>query len=61
MSNGTDDEDVKLDGDGEVVEENYDEILREKAELMPQSVDPRRGWGYRGVHKVLDISLLDKY
>lgn len=58
FSNGSDNDDVKLDdGDGEV-EEDYDEILAEKPELTPQGVDPRRGWGYRGVHKV---SLIDRY
>jgi hypothetical protein len=26
-----------------------------KRELEPQSVDPRKGWGFRGVHRVLKI------
>ena len=33
--------------DGE--EDDYDTFSNE---LQPQGVDPTRGWGYRGVHKV---------
>ena len=46
--------DVKINnntgGGGEEIEE--DDFLPEKPELELQSVDPRRGWGFRGVHKV---------
>lgn len=29
-----------------------DEFIEDKKELEPQGVDPMRGWGFRGVHKV---------
>lgn len=29
-----------------------DDFLPQKPELQLQSVDPKRGWGFRGVHKV---------
>lgn len=40
-----------------VAEEDFDEILGEKKDshFQAQSVDPRRGWGFRGVHKVFHI------
>ncbi|KAK4746149.1 hypothetical protein SAY87_012461 [Trapa incisa] len=54
FSSGSDKDDVKVDGsEEEEVEEDLDEILREKPELTPQGVDPRRGWGYRGVHRAI--------
>ncbi|XP_038878660.1 single-stranded DNA-binding protein, mitochondrial [Benincasa hispida] len=34
-------------------EDEYDQFFNEKVELQPQGVDPRRGWGYRGVHKAI--------
>lgn len=34
------------------VEEDFDDFLGGKPELQPQGVDPRRGWGFRGVHRV---------
>lgn len=37
-------------GGGEEIE--GDDFLPEKIELELQTVDPRRGWGFRGVHKV---------
>ncbi|XP_024960769.1 single-stranded DNA-binding protein, mitochondrial isoform X2 [Cynara cardunculus var. scolymus] len=30
-----------------------DDFLREKPELQMQGVDPRKGWGFRGVHKAI--------
>lgn len=36
-------------------EEEYDDMFDDKIELQPQGVDPRRGWGFRGVHKVFDL------
>ncbi|XP_030459699.1 single-stranded DNA-binding protein, mitochondrial-like [Syzygium oleosum] len=30
-----------------------DDILGDKKELQPHGVDPRRGWGFRGVHKAI--------
>lgn len=37
-------------GDNNVGEE--DDFIEEKRELEPQGVDPKRGWDFRGVHKV---------
>ncbi|XP_022135640.1 single-stranded DNA-binding protein, mitochondrial [Momordica charantia] len=34
-------------------EEEYDDMFDDKVELQPQGVDPRRGWGFRGVHKAI--------
>ncbi|BBH06510.1 mitochondrially targeted single-stranded DNA binding protein [Prunus dulcis] len=38
-----------------VAEEDLDEILGEKKDshFQAQTVDPRRGWGFRGVHKAI--------
>ncbi|KAK2966403.1 hypothetical protein RJ640_013713 [Escallonia rubra] len=47
--NNDDDGDV-MSNTGEVLDEDF---LPDKRELMPQSVDPGRGWGYRGVHKAI--------
>ncbi|KAB1202175.1 Single-stranded DNA-binding protein, mitochondrial [Morella rubra] len=42
------------DGKNNVIEEDFGELLGDKAEeLQPQGVDPRKGWGYRGVHKAI--------
>ncbi|KAF5454138.1 hypothetical protein F2P56_023825 [Juglans regia] len=42
------------DGKNDDVEEDFDTFLGDKAvELQPQGVDPRRGWGFRGVHKAI--------
>jgi len=30
-----------------------------KRELQPQSVDPKKGWGFRGVHRVLNINKME--
>lgn len=40
------------------VDDVFDDFVVEKQELQPQGVDPRRGWGFRGVHKVFDIEIL---
>ena len=37
-------------------EESDIDLVSEKPELQCQGVDPRKGWGFRGVHKVFDIS-----
>ncbi|CAK9148678.1 unnamed protein product [Ilex paraguariensis] len=48
-----------FDGDnGDDVKNNEgdefdDDFLPDKPELQLQSVDPRRGWGFRGVHKAI--------
>ncbi|KAI5658634.1 hypothetical protein M9H77_27427 [Catharanthus roseus] len=49
-----------LDGDNEnegnndgSVEIDDDDFLPERPELKVQSVDPRKGWNYRGVHKAI--------
>lgn len=56
LSTGASESDRDVDeNDGE--EEEYDESFNDKIELQPQGVDPRRGWGYRGVHKVSDLCL----
>lgn len=44
---GGEDEDGKNEG---VVE--FNDFLGEKEDIAPLGVDPRRGWGFRGVHKV---------
>lgn len=30
-----------------------DDFIDDKRKLEPQGVDPKKGWGFRGVHKVL--------
>ncbi|CAL5339522.1 unnamed protein product [Camellia sinensis] len=45
------DSDNDNDGKNKESEDYDDDFLAEKPELQPQSVDPRRGWGFRGVHK----------
>lgn len=32
-----------------------DDFMAKKRELEPQGVDPKRGWGFRGVHKVFSL------
>lgn len=46
------------DGDGKngEGEESDNDLVTEKPNLQLQGVDPRKGWGFRGVHKVFDIS-----
>jgi hypothetical protein len=46
------------DGKHDEVKEDFDGFLGDKVEeLQPQGVDPRRGSGFRGVHKVFDLKL----
>lgn len=33
-------------------EKEDDDIIEEIRELEPQGVDPKKGWDFRGVHKV---------
>lgn len=37
----------------EALDGEFDDFLGGKPELQMQGVDPRKGWGFRGVHKVL--------
>lgn len=39
-------------GSGDDDIDNDDDFIPEKPELQMQGVDPRKGWGFRGVHKV---------
>jgi hypothetical protein len=36
----------------EELDDEFDDFLGGRPELQLQGVDPRRGWGFRGVHKV---------
>ena len=52
---------MSFDGDNDGVknddlEEDLNDLLGDKTDLQPQGVDPRKGWGFRGVHKVFDIN-----
>lgn len=38
--------------DEEGLEEDFEETI-ERPELQPHGVDPRKGWGFRGVHRVI--------
>lgn len=38
--------------DGQENNEIEDDFVEEKKDLEPQSVDPIKGWNFRGVHKV---------
>ncbi|KAK7827352.1 single-stranded DNA-binding protein, mitochondrial [Quercus suber] len=49
MSFDGDNDGGKKDG----LEEDFDDLLGDKTESQPQGVDPRRGWGFRGVHKAI--------
>ncbi|KAK7269396.1 hypothetical protein RIF29_22122 [Crotalaria pallida] len=37
----------------EALDEEFDDFLGGKPELQMQGVDPKRGWGFRGVHKAI--------
>ncbi|NP_001237927.1 Single-stranded DNA-binding protein, mitochondrial-like [Glycine max] len=37
----------------EALDGELDDFLGEKAELQLQGVDPKKGWGFRGVHKAI--------
>ncbi|XP_009108201.1 single-stranded DNA-binding protein, mitochondrial [Brassica rapa] len=39
--------------DEEGLEEDFEETISERPELQPQGVDPRKGWGFRGVHRAI--------
>ncbi|KAH0858690.1 hypothetical protein HID58_086951, partial [Brassica napus] len=40
--------------DEEGLEEDFEETISERpAELQPHGVDPRKGWGFRGVHRAI--------
>jgi hypothetical protein len=41
----------------EGVEEDFEENVTERPELQPHGVDPRKGWGFRGVHRVKRFDL----
>ncbi|KAH7835387.1 hypothetical protein Vadar_025706 [Vaccinium darrowii] len=45
--------DSENDDEGKNIEIEDDYFLPEKHELQLQSVDPRKGWGFRGVHKAI--------
>lgn len=36
-----------------------DDYTDSKRELRPQSVDPKKGWEFRGVHRVLNINKMN--
>ncbi|XP_048231189.1 single-stranded DNA-binding protein, mitochondrial isoform X2 [Ricinus communis] len=40
-------------GKNNELDEEFDDFLGEKPELQIQGVDPRKGWGFRGVHKAI--------
>ncbi|KAL9688088.1 hypothetical protein QQ045_032501 [Rhodiola kirilowii] len=50
---GNDPEVKKGNGDALVEDDGDDDIFSNKSEVAPQGVDPKRGWGYRGVHKAI--------
>jgi hypothetical protein len=39
----------------EELDDEFDDFLGGRPELQLQGVDPSRGWGFRGVHKVLCV------
>ncbi|CAH8283737.1 unnamed protein product [Eruca vesicaria subsp. sativa] len=39
--------------DEEGLEEDFEETISERPELQPHGVDPRKGWGFRGVHRAI--------
>ncbi|KAA8536786.1 hypothetical protein F0562_029264 [Nyssa sinensis] len=47
------DSDNNDDGKNKEVEDNDEDFFADKPELQPQGVDPRKGWGFRGVHKAI--------
>ncbi|XP_021742621.1 single-stranded DNA-binding protein, mitochondrial-like [Chenopodium quinoa] len=49
---------VSLDGDNDGAKNSgaddfHDDFIPEKRESIPQGVDPKRGWNFRGVHKAI--------
>ncbi|GMH10436.1 hypothetical protein Nepgr_012277 [Nepenthes gracilis] len=49
VSFDSDNDDKKSNG----AEDSQDDFIPGKPEAVPQSVDPRRGWNFRGVHKAI--------
>ena len=43
------------EGKNDKVEDEFDDLLGDKRESRFQGVDPRKGWEFRGVHRVLFI------
>lgn len=43
-------------GKNDEMGEEFDDLISDKRELQLQGVDPRRGWEFRGVHKVFDVN-----
>jgi len=41
------------EGKNDKVEEEFDDLLGDRRESRFQGVDPRKGWEFRGVHRVL--------
>ncbi|XP_027934720.1 single-stranded DNA-binding protein, mitochondrial [Vigna unguiculata] len=54
-SGGEDDQPSHDNGEpkNEELDEGFDELLDGRPELQLQGVDPKRGWGFRGVHKAI--------
>lgn len=53
---------ASFDGGGETLEgdESDNDLVTEKAYSQLQGVDPGKGWGFRGVHKVFDVGCDEK-
>ncbi|KAI4295200.1 hypothetical protein MLD38_040579 [Melastoma candidum] len=51
--NAGEEEAVVVKGESDAGADEYDEILGKKREMQLHGVDPRRGWGFRGVHKAI--------
>ncbi|BAT95099.1 Single-stranded DNA-binding protein [Vigna angularis] len=54
-SGGEDDQPSHVNGEpkNEELDEGFDDLLGGRPELELQGVDPKRGWGFRGVHKAI--------
>ncbi|WVY95873.1 hypothetical protein V8G54_028024 [Vigna mungo] len=54
-SGSEDDQPSHVNGEpkNEELDEGFDDLLGERPELELQGVDPKRGWGFRGVHKAI--------
>ncbi|XP_014512676.1 single-stranded DNA-binding protein, mitochondrial [Vigna radiata var. radiata] len=54
-SGGEDDQPSHVNGElkNEELDEEFEDLLGERPELELQGVDPKRGWGFRGVHKAI--------
>lgn len=49
LNSGNENDNEGADGGLDV---DDDDFLRERPELQLQGVDPRKGWNFRGVHRV---------